>query len=403
VSEALLIDAVRTPIGRFGGGLAGERPDDLAATVLAELLARTGVAAAEVEDVFLGCANQAGEDNRDIARMSVLLAGFPVEVGGVTVNRLCGSGLEAVIQGYRAILAGEGDVVIAGGVESMTRAPLVMAKPERAYPRGAPEIHDSALGWRFINPRMDELGHTDPLGITAENVAAELGISRTQQDQFALASHRKALAARERLAEEIVPVNTRAGSILVDESPRGDTSMQSLRMLRPAFHPQGTVTAGNSSPLNDGAAAVLLVSRDYARKQGPVAKAKVLGAAVGGVEPRLMGLGPVASTRKLLHRLGLKLDDIDLIELNEAFAAQAIGVCMQLGIDPEDTRLNVNGGAVALGHPLGCSGARLITTLLHELERRPAARIGLATMCIGVGQGISLLLEKVDGDEGPRC
>jgi 3-oxoadipyl-CoA thiolase len=396
VSAAVIIDAVRTPIGRFGGSLAAVRTDDLAALVLEAAVARAGVDAAEVEDVVLGCANQAGEDNRDVARMSALLAGFPVEVAGVTVNRLCGSGLEAIAHAARAIGAHAGDVFLAGGVESMTRAPLVMAKPEGPYARGNREVYDSALGWRFVNPRMDALGHTEALGITAENVARELGITREEQDRFAVASHRKALAARERLAEEIVPVGVNGSAVTVDEGPRADTSLEALARLRPAFAADGTVTAGNSSPLNDGAAAVVLTSDDYAQRNGLRAKARVLGVAVAGVEPRVMGLGPVPAVRKLLSRLDVDLADVDLIELNEAFAAQALGVCRELEFDPEDDRLNVNGGAIAIGHPLGCSGARLVTTLVHELGRRPGARLGLATMCIGVGQGIAALIEKAE-------
>jgi acetyl-CoA acyltransferase len=396
VSAPVILDACRTPVGKLGGALADMRPDDLAAEVLSAAVKRAAIEPSEVEDVVLGCANQAGEDNRDVARMSALLAGFPVEVAGVTVNRLCGSGLEAVAHAARAIGAEAGEVYVAGGVESMTRAPLVMGKPERAYARGNREVFDSALGWRFVNPRMDALRHTDALGITAENVARELGITREEQDRFAVASHRKALAARERLAEEIVPVGINGSAVTVDEGPRADTSLEALARLRPAFAADGTVTAGNSSPLNDGAAAVVLVSEDYAQRNGLRAKARVLGVAVAGVQPRVMGLGPVPAVRKLLSRLDVDLADVDLIELNEAFAAQALGVCRELELDPEDDRLNVNGGAIALGHPLGCSGARLITTLVHELGRRPDARLGLATMCIGVGQGIAALIEKAE-------
>jgi 3-oxoadipyl-CoA thiolase len=396
MSAAVIVDACRTPVGKLGGGLADMRPDDLAAEVLSAAVKRAGIEPGDVEDVVLGCANQAGEDNRDVARMSALLAGFPVEVAGVTVNRLCGSGLEAIAHAARAIAADAGDAYVAGGVESMTRAPLVMGKPERAYARGNREVYDSALGWRFVNPRMDALGHTDALGITAENVARELGITREEQDRFAVASHRKALAARERLAEEIVPTGINGSAVTVDEGPRADTSLEALARLRPAFAADGTVTAGNSSPLNDGAAAVVLVSEDYAQRKGLRAKARVLGVAVAGVQPRVMGLGPVPAVRKLLSRLDVDLADVDLIELNEAFAAQALGVCRELELDPEDDRLNVNGGAIALGHPLGCSGARLVTTLVHELGRRPGARLGLATMCIGVGQGIAALVEKAE-------
>jgi 3-oxoadipyl-CoA thiolase len=396
VSAAVILDACRTPVGKLGGGLADVRPDDLAAEALSAAVKRAAIEPSEVEDVVLGCANQAGEDNRDVARMSALLAGFPVEVAGVTVNRLCGSGLEAIAHAARAIAADAGDVYVAGGVESMTRAPLVMAKPERAYARGNREVYDSALGWRFVNPRMDALGHTDVLGVTAENVAREFGITREEQDRFAVASHRKALAARDRLADEVVPVGVNGATVTADEGPRADTSLEALARLRPAFATDGTVTAGNSSPLNDGAAAVVLASEGYARRNGLPPRARVLGVAVAGVQPRLMGLGPVPAVRKLLARLDVSLDSIDLIELNEAFAAQALGVCRELDLDPEDDRLNVNGGAIAIGHPLGCSGARLVTTLVHELGRRPGARLGLATMCIGVGQGIAALIEKAE-------
>ena len=394
MSEAVVVEALRTPIGRLGGALAGVRPDDLAAHALQALVERSGIDPEVVEDVILGCANQAGEDNRNVARMSSLLAGYPIAVGGTTVNRLCGSGLEAVTQASRAIAADAGEVYVAGGVESMTRAPLVMGKSEKAYARGNRELYDSALGWRFVNPNMEALGHTVSLGMTAENVANELGITREEQDQFALRSHERALAARERLASEIVPVP--GIDLEHDEGPRADTTLERLAKLRPVFAADGSVTAGNSSPLNDGAAAVLLTSADYAKRAGLRARARVLGGAVAGVEPRVMGIGPVPAVRKLLARLDLNLSDVGLIELNEAFAAQSIGVCRQLDLDPEDDRLNVNGGAIALGHPLGCSGARLVTTLVHELDRRPDVRIVLATMCIGVGQGIALALERVD-------
>jgi acetyl-CoA acyltransferase len=394
MSGAVIVAARRTPIGRQGGALSGVRPDDLAGHVVREAVARAGVDPARVEDVVLGCANQAGEDNRDVARMAALLAGLPVAVAGVTVNRLCGSGLEAVAQAARALADGAGDVYVAGGVESMTRAPFVMPKPERPFARGEQRMYDSALGWRMVNPRMDAMGHTDALGVTAENVAREDGITREEQDRFALASHRKAVAARERLAEEIVAVETEAGVVDADEGPRADTTLERLGTLRTVFAQDGTVTAGNSSPLNDGAAALVLTSEAFAAERGLTPLARVRGAAVAGVEPRVMGLGPVPATEKLLGRLGLTLDAIDLVELNEAFAAQAIAVCRRLGLDPEDPRLNPNGGAIAIGHPLGCSGARLVTTLVHELHRRPGATLGLATMCIGVGQGIALVVEK---------
>jgi len=394
---AVIVEACRTPIGMLGKGLAEVRPDDLAAGILRAAVERASVDAGEIEDVVLGCANQAGEDNRDVARMSALLADLPVDVAGVTVNRLCGSGLEAVGQAARAIDGGAGELYLAGGVESMSRAPLVTGKPDRAFARGNREMFDSALGWRFTNPEMEARGHTDALGVTAENVAQELEIGREEQDRFALASHRKAIAARDRLAEEIVPVQVNDSAVAVDEGPREDTSLEALSRLRPVFAQHGTVTAGNSSPLNDGAAAVVLASDQYARDHGLVPLARLQGMAVAGVEPRTMGLGPVPAVKKLLDRLDVRLEDVDLIELNEAFAAQSIGVCRQLELDPEDERLNVNGGAIAIGHPLGCSGARLVTTLVHELNRRPHARLGLATMCIGVGQGIAALLKVEEG------
>jgi len=396
VGDAVVLDAVRTPIGRYGGALASVRPDDLAATVIAEVVKRSGVAPGDIEDVVMGCANQAGEDNRNVARMGSLLAGLPVEVGGSTVNRLCGSGMDAIGQAARAVAVGDGAVFVAGGVESMTRAPWALAKPAVAHARGAGQLEDTALGWRFVNPRMQELGHTDSLGQTAENVADEHGISRAEQDAFALRSQEKASSAVERgaFADEVVPVPTDAGLVDRDEGPRPNTSPEQLARLRPAFRPDGTVTAGNSSPLSDGAAALAIAAADHAAAAGIRPRARILGCAVAGVAPRTMGLGPVPATEKLVRRLGLSLDDFDVIELNEAFAAQAVAVCHLWGIDPEDERLNPNGGAIALGHPLGCSGARLVGALVHELERRPGARLGLATMCIGVGQGIALAVER---------
>jgi acetyl-CoA acyltransferase len=417
LSEAWIIDAVRTPVGRHGGALATVRPDDLGAVVLRAVLERTGVPAAEVEDVYLGCANQAGEDNRDVARMSLLLAGLPVEVAGATVNRLCGSGLEAVASAARAVMVGEADVYIGGGVESMSRAPLAIAKSERGFASGNRTAYDTTLGWRFVNPRMKDLGHTDPLGITAENLAearygvtpeasgaertvGEYEISRERQDRFALRSHRRAVAAQEagRFGDEIVPVTvgTRGDDHVVDadEGPRPDTSLERLAKLPPVFKAQGTVTAGNSSPLNDGAAALLIVSERYARAHGLEPMARVRAVAVAGVPPRVMGLGPVPATRKALARAGAGLDDLGLVELNEAFAAQSLAVIGEWGIDPDDDRLNPNGGAIALGHPLGCSGARILTTLVHEMGRRRDMELGLATMCIGVGQGIAMVRER---------
>lgn len=417
LTEAWIVGAVRTPIGRHGGALSNVRPDDLGALVLEALMERTGVPPSEVEDVYFGCANQAGEDNRDVARMSLLLAGFPETVAGATVNRLCGSGLEAVSNAARAIMLGEADVYVGGGVESMSRAPYAMPKPERAFPMGHTTMYDTTLGWRFVNPRMEELGHTDSLGMTAENLAeerfhltaeeqnpeelaAKYDVSREAQDRFALASHQKAIAATDekRFREEIVPVTvkTRKSETVVeaDEGPRRDASLDKMAKLRPAFREGGSVTAGNSSSLNDGSAAVLVVSREYAEAHGLTPLAKIRSMAVAGVPPQVMGIGPVPATRKALDRAGVTLDDVGLIELNEAFAAQSLAVIYEWGMDPEDERLNPNGGAIALGHPLGASGARILTTLLHEMSRRPSVEFGLATMCIGVGQGIAMVVEK---------
>ncbi len=397
MSEAWIVEAVRTPIGRYGKSLALTRPDDLAGLVLQKAAERAQIPPQDIEDVYFGCANQAGEDNRNVARMGVLLADFPVEVPGCTVNRLCGSGLEAIAQAARAIMLGDGDLYLAGGVESMSRAPHVLPKAERAFPAGSLTVFDTALGWRMVNPKMEQLGHTDSLGQTAENLASEYGISREQQDRFALHSHQKALRAiaEKKFADELVPVQTKAGLFSVDECPRSDTSMEKLAALRPAFRKDGTITAGNASPLNDGAAALVLVSPAYAEKKGLQPLAKIRSIATAGVPPRIMGIGPVPAVKKALHRAALTLDDIGLIELNEAFAAQSLAVLHDLGIAAEDPRLNPNGGAIALGHPLGCSGARIATTLLHEMKRRDV-RFGLATMCIGVGQGIAVVFEKVE-------
>jgi acetyl-CoA acyltransferase len=417
LKEAWIVGAARTPIGRHGGALSAVRPDDLGALALEALLERTGLRPEEVEDVYFGCANQAGEDNRNVARMSLLLAGLPDSVSGATVNRLCGSGLEAVANAARAVMLGEADVYIGGGVESMSRAPWAVPKPERAFPAGNTTMYDTTLGWRFVNPRMEEMGHTDSLGMTAENLAEErfevsaeeqkpeelaytYDISREKQDRFALASHKKSVAAMDekRFREEIVPVTVkgRKGDTVVqaDEGPRRDTTLEKLAKLRPAFKEGGSVTAGNSSSLNDGAAAVMVVSRDYAEARGFEPMAKIRSVGVAGVPPRVMGIGPVPATRKALDRTGISLDDIGLIELNEAFAAQSLAVLYEWGMDPEDERLNPNGGAIALGHPLGASGARILTTLVHEMGRRPDVRYGLATMCIGVGQGIAMVVER---------
>jgi acetyl-CoA acetyltransferase family protein len=389
----------------------------LGATALEALIDRTGVPPSEVEDVYFGCANQAGEDNRNVARMSLLLAGFPEEVAGVTVNRLCGSGLDAIAQAARAVMLGEADVYVGGGVESMSRAPWAIPKPERAFSTGNTTMYDTTLGWRFVNPKMEEMGYTDSLGMTAENlaqerflltpdedapdeVAAAYDVSREAQDRFALRSHEKAVAAMDekRFRDEIVPVTvkTRKGETIVeaDEGPRRDTSLEKLGKLKPAFTGDGSVTPGNSSSLNDGAAAVLTVSKEYAEAHGLEPLAKVRGVAVAGVPPRVMGIGPVPATKKALERSGITLDDVGLVEVNEAFAAQSLAVLYEWGMDPEEERVNPNGGAIALGHPLGASGARILTTLVHEMRRRNDVRYGLATMCIGVGQGIAMVVEK---------
>jgi 3-oxoadipyl-CoA thiolase len=398
--EAWIIEAVRTPVGRYGGALAGVRPDDLAAAVLRAVVDRSGIEPALIEDVILGCANQAGEDNRDVARMAVLLAGLPVEVGGLTVNRLCGSGLQAINSAAHAIAVGDGDVFIGGGVESMTRAPYVMAKPETAWDRGPRELQDTTLGWRFVNPRLAERHYPYSMGETAENVAERWEVGRDLQDAFALASQQKAIAAIEagRFDDQIVPIpvpQRKGEPVLVarDEHPRADTSAEALARLRPAFREGGTVTVGNASGINDGASAVLLVEAERAGELGLRPMARVVSTAVAGVDPAVMGIGPIPATRKALDRAGITAADLDLIELNEAFASQSIVCINELGLDPD--KVNVNGGAIALGHPLGMSGGRLITMLAHEL-RRTGGRYGLATMCIGVGQGIATVIERID-------
>jgi acetyl-CoA acyltransferase len=397
MAEAWIIDAVRTPIGKVGGQLAGVRPDDLAAAPVRAVLARTGVPGADVEDVVLGCANQGGEDSRNVARMAGLLAGLPETVPAFTVNRLCASGLEAVVQAARAIAAGDGHAYVAGGVESMSRAPLAMARPERAYPRGNVTLFDTALGWRWTNPLLERAGHTDSLGQTAENLAAEGAISREAQDWFALASHRKAVAAQDAgaFAAELVPVEAPEGTVTADECPRRDSSLERLAKLAPAFKKDGTVTAGNSSPLNDGAAALLVTSDAYAKAHGLKPLARVVASAAAGVPPRVMGIGPVPAARKALARARLGFGDLGIIELNEAFAAQSLAVLAGWGLAADDARVNPDGGAIALGHPLGCSGARILTTLVHALRRRDRA-LGLATMCIGVGQGLAMVVERLD-------
>ncbi len=411
--EVVIVEAVRTPVGRHGGALAMVRPDDLAALVIKEVIERAGIEPDLVEDVVMGCTNQAGEDNRDVARMALLLAGLPLSAGGVTLNRLCASGLDAINQAARAIKCGEGDVFVAGGVESMSRAPWSVPKTERAFPWGNVTMYDTTIGWRYPNPKMEQILPLEGMGETAENIYDETGISREEQDAFSLESQRRAGAAIEagRFKDEIVavPIPQRKGPPLMvdtDEHPRIEidadgkvrlaTSAEALAKLRPAFRQGGTVTAGNSSGVNDGAAALLLMSGEKAQELGLKPLARWVASAVAGVSPRTMGYGPIPATRKVLARTGLTVDDIDLIELNEAFAVQALACIRELGLDTGKT--NVNGGAVALGHPLGCTGARLMVTLLHEMKRRAAAgermRYGLATLCVGVGQGCATLVER---------
>ena len=388
--EAVIVATARTPMGRYGGQLKDVRPDDLAAVVLKEACERARVKPAEVEDVILGCANQAGEDNRNVARMALLLAGFPVEVPGQTVNRLCGSGMQAAITAAREIQAGAADIVIAGGVESMTRSPWVMPKPAGAFARGAQTVYDTALGWRLVNPRMAEMYGTLQMGETAERVAQKYEVSREDQDAFALRSHQRAIAAQRsgRLAEEIVALD----GIAEDEGPRPDTSLEALARLKPAFAPNGSVTAGNASPLNDGATALVLMSDTKAIERGVTPLARLVSAAPAGVHPDYMGIGPVPSSLKALEKAGLEATDIGVVELNEAFASQSLACIRLLGLD--EGRVNVNGGAIALGHPLGSSGARLVGTLVREMQHRDA-EYGLATMCIGVGQGIASVWQRI--------
>ncbi|NMC45693.1 MAG: thiolase family protein [Chloroflexi bacterium] len=401
-ASAVIIDAIRTPIGNLGGALSGVRPDDLAAHTIRALLQRTKIDPVLIEEVYLGCANQAGEDNRDIARMAALLAGLPIETAGVTFNRLCASGLTSVNMAARAIRCGEGGVFIAGGVESMSRAPYSLPKAERAFPLGHTTLWDTTLGWRYPHPAFVKKGYTIGLGETAENLAEQYHISRPAQDAFALQSHQRAIAAIDsgKFRAEITSVSIpqrKAEPILfdTDERPRRDTSLAALAQLKPAFKPDGTVTAGNSSGLNDGAAALLLMSEQKAQTLGLKPLARVIASAAAGVDPRVMGIGPVPATQKLLQRSGIKLEQIGLVELNEAFAAQSLAVMQELQLDTDIT--NVNGGAIALGHPLGCSGARILTTLIHEMGRRaknqPRPLYGLATLCVGVGQGESMLVE----------
>jgi 3-oxoadipyl-CoA thiolase len=387
--RAVIVSAVRTPIGRYGGALSHVRPDDLAAVAIAAAVERAGVAPASVDDVYFGCANQAGEDNRNVARMAVLLAGLPDSVAGVTLNRLCASGLSAVVSACHAVIAGDAEVAVAGGVESMSRAPLVMAKPEAAFPRGNQTVWDTTLGWRFPNPRHEELFPLESMGETGENVAERWAVSREEQDAFALRSQQRWAEANAagRFADEVVPV----GEVAIDEHPRPHATGEALTGLRPAFRSGGTVTAGNASGINDGAAALVIASEEKATELGIEPLGAFVGSAVAGVDPRVMGVGPIPAVRKLLDRVGIDPSQLDLVELNEAFASQSLVVIRELGLDEE--RVNVNGGAIALGHPLGMSGARLVVSLLHELRRREG-RYGLATLCVGVGQGQAALFER---------
>ncbi len=401
MTAVFIVDACRTPMGKIGGRLAHVRPDDLAAHALGRLVARTGVDPAVIEDVHWGAANQAGEDNRNVARMAVLLAGLPVEVAGNTHNRLCGSGLQSVVGAWHALAAGCGEVMVAGGSESMTRAPYVMLKAATGFAVGAPEVVDTTLGWRLVNPEMQRRYPPISLGMTAEVVAERYGVTREDQDAFALESHRRAVAAQQSgtFADEIEPIEVPADgrgrtrvTVDEDEGPRADTSLEALAKLRPVFKEGGTVTAGNSSSMNDGAAALLLATGDWVEREGREPLARVVSSAVAGVHPDVMGMGPVPATRKVLARAGIGIEDLDLVEMNEAFAAQSVACLRELGLDP--ARVNVHGGAIALGHPLGATGAKILTTLLHQLKRR-GGRYGLATMCIGVGQGIALVVERV--------
>ena len=389
MSRAVVLSGVRTPIGRYGGALSGVRPDDLAALVIREAVDRAGVPAGEIEDVWFGAANQSGEDNRNVARMGALLAGLPDSVAGVTVNRLCASGLAAIVGACHAVIAGDGDLFVAGGAESMSRAPFVTPKPDKPFPRGDRPLYDTTLGWRFVNPKLEELFPPEAMGETGENVAERWGVSREDQDAFALESQRRWAAADEagRFADELVPV----GETVRDEHPRPDTSREKLASLKPAFREGGTVTAGNASGINDGAAAVVIASEERARELGVDPLGTFVGSAVAGVDPRVMGVGPIPAVRKVLARTGVEVSQLDLVELNEAFASQSLAVVRELGLDAG--KVNVNGGAIALGHPLGMSGARLVVSLLHELRRRDG-RYGLATLCVGVGQGQAALFER---------
>jgi len=399
MADAMILDALRTPIGRYGGALAGARPDDLAAHVVEAAVARGSLEGDLIDEVYMGCTNAAGEDNRDVARMAALIAGLPPEVPGVTVNRLCASGLEAVNQASRALRLGDGELMLAGGVESMSRSPMVALKPERAFPRGGIELVDTTIGWRFVNPRLAESYSTESMGETAENVAERYGVSREDQDAFALESHRRAIAAAEagRFDDELVPVDVPQPkgdpvSVHADEGPRPDTTAERLARLAPAFRAGGSVTAGNASQINDGAACLVLANEAGLEHSGGEPLARIVSVGTAGVDPAYMGIGPIPAARQALERAGLSVADLDLVELNEAFAAQVLACARELEL-PLET-LNVNGGAIALGHPLGCSGARLLTTLCWELRRR-GARYGMATMCVGVGQGVATIVEAL--------
>jgi 3-oxoadipyl-CoA thiolase len=389
VARAVVLSALRTPIGRYGGALSGVRPDDLAAVAIAAAVERAGVDGGAIDDVYLGCANQAGEDNRNVARMSALLAGLPDSVPGVTLNRLCASGLSAVVSACHAVIAGDAELVVAGGVESMSRAPLVMAKPDKAFPRGNQTVWDTTLGWRFPNPRLEEMFPLESMGETGENVAERWHVSREDQDAFALRSQERWAAANSagRFDDELVPV----GDLGADEHPRPETNAKALAGLKPAFRAGGSVTAGNASGINDGAAALVVASDERARELGIEPLGTFVASAAAGVDPRVMGVGPIPAVRKVLDRAGVGVGDLDLVELNEAFASQSLAVIRELGLD--ENRVNVNGGAIAIGHPLGMSGARLVVSLLHELRRRDG-RYGLATLCVGVGQGVAALFER---------
>lgn len=399
--DAVIVDAVRTPIGKYGGVLSSIRPDDLAAHAIRKLLDRVGIEPTQIEDVYLGCGNQAGEDNRNVARMAVLIAGLPPTIPGVTVNRLCASGLDAVNNAVRAVSVGDGDIFIAGGVESMSRAPLVMPKAETAFPRGGTRIYDTTIGWRFVNPRLQEKYQTLSMGECAEVLAEKYKILREDQDHYALRSHKKAIEATDSglFEEEIVQLEiSKPGGqkkiVKSDEGPRRVTNLEKLAALKPVFKNNGTVTAGNSSQLSDGAAAILVASKEKASELGLKSIARIVSTAVAAVHPDFMGMGPVPATQKALERAGISLDEVDLIEINEAFASQVLACLAEFKIQPDD-RINPHGGAIALGHPIGCSGARIMTTLVHEMMRRKEAQYGLATLCVGVGQGEATIVEKI--------